>query len=63
MLPSGSFNFVSFYIIAGAIVGVAFIARYIFAPESEIASMLVLFGLGGVLIQFIKLILGLLISV
>ena len=47
MLPSGSFAFISFYIITGAIVGVACLDRCVFAPESEFASMLVLVGLGG----------------
>ena len=63
VIPSGSLDFISFSIITGAIVGVACFARYIFAPESDIASMLLLVGLGGASILFIKLILGLLISI
>ena len=63
VLPSGSIDYISFSIITGAIVGVACLARCIFAPESAIASMLILFGLGGVSIKLIKLILGLLISI
>ena len=50
VLPSGSLALISFYIITGAILGVACLAKCIFAPESAIANMLVLFGLGGVLI-------------
>ena len=38
-------------------------ARFIFTPEFVIASMLLLEGLVGVLIKFIELILGLLISI
>ena len=48
VLSSGSLDFISFYIIAGAIGGVTCLARCIFAPEYEINSMLVLVGLGGV---------------
>ena len=48
VLPSGSIDYISFSIITGAIVGVACLARCIFAPEFVIASMLVLVGLGGV---------------
>ena len=48
VLPSGSLAFILCSIFTGAIVGVACLARCIFAPESAIASMLVLFGLGGV---------------
>ena len=40
VLPSGSLAIVSFEIIIGFIVVVNFFARCIFAPESEIASML-----------------------
>ena len=48
VLPYGSFDFISFYIIPGAIVGVACFDRCIFAPYYTIASMLVLVGLVGV---------------
>ena len=48
VLPSGSLAFISLSIITGAIVGVACLARCIFATESSIASMLFLVGLGGV---------------
>ena len=48
VIPPGSLSLISFSIIAGAIVGVAFFARCIFAPESVISSMLVLVGLGEV---------------
>ena len=48
MLLYGSLDLISLYIITGAIVGVACLARCIFAPESAIASMLVPVGLGGV---------------
>ena len=50
MIPYGSLTFISFSIITGAIVGVDYLARCIFAPEYVIASMLVIFGLGGLLI-------------
>ena len=63
VLPSGSLVFISLFIITGAIVGVACPARCIFLPESAIDSMLVLVGLGGVLIWFIKLILGLIVLI
>ena len=42
MIPSGSLAFISFSIIKVAIVGVACLARFIFAPESAKFSMLVL---------------------
>ena len=48
VLPSGGLAFISFSLITGTIVGVDFLAMCIFAPESEIASMLILFGSGGV---------------
>ena len=47
VLLSGSLGFISFYIITGAILGVDLLARCIFAPESAIVIMLVLFVLGG----------------
>ena len=48
VLPSGSLAFISFYIIIGAIAEVDCLDRFLFAPESAIASMLVLVVLGGV---------------
>ena len=63
VLPSGSISFISFDIITGAIVVVDFFSKCIFAPESAIDSVLLLVEFGGVPIQFIKLILGLLISI
>ena len=48
VLPSGSLVFISFSIIIEAIVEVACLYRCIFAPESVIAIILVLVGLGGV---------------
>ena len=48
--PYCSLDFISLSIITGAIVGVACLARCIFAPESVISSMLVLVGLGEILI-------------
>ena len=48
VIPSGSLAFISFSIITVAIVWVACLARCFFAPESVIASMLVLVRLGGV---------------
>ena len=48
MLPYGSLAFISFYIIIGAIAEVYCLDRFLFAPESAIASMLVLVVLGGV---------------
>ena len=61
VLPSDSLAVISFDIIAGTIVVVAYFSRCIFALEYAIASMLLLVRLCGVLIKFIKLILGLLI--
>ena len=63
VLLSGSLDNILFGIITGAIVMVTCFDRFIFAPESAIARMLLLGGLGGVLIKFIKLILGLLIPI
>ena len=48
VLPFSSLAFISFSIFIEAIVGVACLAKCIFAPESAIAGMLVIFGLGGV---------------
>ena len=48
MLTSGSHAVMSFEIITGAIVGVDCFYRCIFAPESAIASMLLLRLIGGV---------------
>ena len=62
MLLPGILVVFSFDINAGAIVLVACFYKCIFTPESVIASMLLLVRLSGVSIQFIKLILGLLIS-
>ena len=42
MLPYGSLAVISFEIITGIILGVDFFSRCIFAPESAIASMLLL---------------------
>ena len=47
MIPSGSISLISLSIITGDIVGVACLARCIFAPESVISRMLVLVGLDG----------------
>ena len=48
VLPYGSLGFISLSIITWIIVGVVCLARCVFAPESVIASILVLVGLGGV---------------
>ena len=48
VLPSGSLTEISVDIITGAILVVVCFDRCIFAPESEIASMLLQGGLGGV---------------
>ena len=61
MLLPGSLDVVSFDLIIKAIEVVACFDRCIFVPESAIAIMLLPGRLGGVLIHFIKLILGLLI--
>ena len=42
VIPSGSLDIISFEIITGAIVVVAFISRFIFTPESVIANILLL---------------------
>ena len=63
MLPFVSLALILTDIITGAILVVACFARCIFAPKSAIDSMLLLGGLGGVSIQFIKQILGLLILI
>ena len=62
VIPYDSLAVVSFGIITGDNVVVACFSRFIFAPESRIASMLLLGVLSGVSIKFIKLILGLLIQ-
>ena len=63
VLPSSSIAVISFDISPGAIVEMDFCARWIFAPESAIDSMLLLgeFGVGPM--QFLIPILGLLISI
>ena len=48
VIQYGSLDFISFFIITGAIVWVACFDRRILSPESAIASMLLLVGLGGV---------------
>ena len=63
VLPSCSISVISVGIITGAVLVVPCFARCIIAPESGIAIMLILGGLGGVLTQFIKLTLGLLILI
>ena len=63
MLPSDSLAVISFDIITGAIVVVACFHGCIFAPESAIDRILLLGYFGGSPIQFVKLILGLLISI
>ena len=63
VLPYGSISVILFEIITGDIVVMACFAMCIFAPESDIARMLLLGKFGGVLIQFIKLILGLIVSI
>ena len=62
-LPSRSLSVILFDIITGAIVVVAYFDRCTFAPEYEIDIILLLGELDGVSIQFIKLILGLRISI
>ena len=52
-----------FDIVTGVIVLVYCLDRCIFAPESAISSVFLLREFGGVPIQYIKLILGLLISI
>ena len=63
MLQYGILAVISFDIITGAVVGVDYFARCTFAPDYVIVGMLLLRRLCGVSIQFIKLILGLLISI
>ena len=63
VLPSSSLTFISIDIVTGVIVLVDCFYRCIIAPESVIASMLLLGGIGRVSIQLIKLILGLIISI
>ena len=63
VLTSGSIYVVLFEIMNEAIVLVACLSRYIFAPEYDISSVFLLGELGGVPIKFVKLILGLLISI
>ena len=63
LLPSGSLSVISFDIFTWAIVVVAYFDRCIFAPEAEIYILSLLGELGGVSIQFIKIILWLLISI
>ena len=63
VLSSGSHAIVLSDSITGAIVVVDCFTRCIFAPDSVIDSMLLLGGLGGVLIKYIKLIVGLLIPI
>ena len=61
LLQSGSLDVISVDIIKEVIVVVACFVRCVFTPDSDITSMLLLGGLGGISIQFIKLILALLI--
>ena len=63
VLLSGSLAVISFVIIIEAILLVACFSRCIFTPESAVAIMLLLIGLFGASIQFIKLFLGLIISI
>ena len=63
VLPYDSLAVMSFEIMTRAIVVVACFARCIFSPESEFSSILLIGYFGGVPIQFIKLILGLLITI
>ena len=63
VLPSGSLSVMLFEIMTGAIVVVACFSRCIFVTESTFASVFLLGQFGGVSINFIKLILGLLISI
>ena len=62
VLLYGSLAVMSFEIMTGAIVVVACFSGCISAPESSVFSVYLLGEFGGVTIQFIKLILGLLIS-
>ena len=63
VIPSIIIAVISFEITTRAIVVVACFARCILSPESMIASVFLLGEFSGVLIQFIELILGLLISI
>ena len=63
MIPYGSLDVMSFDVMTGVIILVDFWGRCIFASESKIYSLFLLGEFCGVLIQFIKLILGLLISI
>ena len=56
VLSSGSLTVILFDIITGDIVVLTCFARCIFTPESVIARVLLLGYLGGISIQFIKLI-------
>ena len=61
VFSSGSLTVISFDIITGGIIVVDCFSRCIFALESAISIILLPGEIGGVPIQFIKLILGLLI--
>ena len=63
VIPSCRLYVVSFEIMTGTIVVADFFDRCIFAPESSISSLVLLGEFGGFPIQFIKLVLGLLISI
>ena len=63
MLPSDNIAIILFDIITGAVLVVACFYRCVFAPDSAIYSILLLVVLGGVWVSFIKLIIGLLISI
>ena len=63
LLPSGGISVILFEIITGGIIVVDCFSRCIFALESAISIILLPGEIGGVPIQFIKLILGLLISI
>ena len=54
VLSSGSLVVVSFEIITGAILLVACFVKHVLATESAIASIFLLVGLGGVLIQLLN---------
>ena len=56
MLPYVSLAVISFDIFTGAILVVACFSKFIFAPESKIASMLLVGECGWVSINFNKLI-------
>ena len=58
VLPSSILDVMLFEIVTGGIVAVAFFARWIFEPDSEISNVQFVGELGGVLILLIKLILG-----